>query len=267
MDGDVLDRLCHGVDTLVHLAGPNEVRSAADPAGSMTEVVAGAVGVARSAARAGVGQIVYLSTVHVYGARLRPGTVVDEDTACEPRAAYAIARLGAEHVLAAYGKAPVVVLRLTNSVGAPASTAVDRWTLVANDLCRQGVTTGRLVLHSDGTQWRDFVALSDVCEVIADVACKPGALAPGTYNLGSGEPLTVRELAVMVQDGFERAGCARPPLEAPPPRRDPPPAPVVSMARLAAGGYRASTPVRDAVNETVVFSIAHREELSHQEDP
>jgi UDP-glucose 4-epimerase len=228
-------------------------------------VAAGAVHVARAAVRSDVAQIVYVSTVHVYGARLRPGAVVDEETPCEPRAAYAIARLAAEHVLAGYGPPGVIILRLTNSVGAPAAAEVDRWSLVANDLCRQGTVTGRLVLRSDGTQWRDFVALADVTRILAAVA-RPGALAPGTYNLGKGEPLTVRQLAALVQDSFEDAGRARPPLEAPDARPDPPPAPDLSVERLAAAGYRACTPVREAVAETVAFSLAHRQELVNQED-
>ena len=51
----------------------------------------------------------------------------------------------------------------SNAVGrAGCADAVDRWTLVANDLCRQAVTTGALALRTTGTQWRDFVALDDV---------------------------------------------------------------------------------------------------------
>ena len=174
----VLGHVFEGADTVVHLAGPNEVRAAADPEGTICDVAAGALRVAKAANVAGVRQIVYLSTVHVYGARLRPGSEVDEDTPCEPRAAYTIARLAAEQVLAGYSDAAVVVLRLTNSVGAPGGVDVDRWSLVANDLCRQAATTGRLVLRSDGTQWRDFVALSDVCDVVSRIASACRARSP-----------------------------------------------------------------------------------------
>ena len=54
----------------------------------------------------------------------------------------------------------VVVLRLTNSIGALVAPSVNRWTLLANDLCRQAALTGRgLVSQTHGCQWRDFVAL------------------------------------------------------------------------------------------------------------
>ena len=87
-----------------------------------------------------VKRLVYMSTVHVYGERMTGGATLTEDMRPEPRAPYAIARLASEHLAAALSRKgiEVVVLRLTNSMGAPAHPAVDRWTLVANDLCRQG---------------------------------------------------------------------------------------------------------------------------------
>ena len=97
---------------------------------------------------AGVPRVVYLSTVHVYGDRMAPGATLTEDMRPEPRSAYAISRLASEHVIAglAGGAYELVILRLTNSVGAPLDPRVDRWSLVANDLARQGALDGRLTL-------------------------------------------------------------------------------------------------------------------------
>jgi UDP-glucose 4-epimerase len=259
-DDDLLARLCQDADALVHLAGPDEVLSAAEPAQSAEQAMAGAFRVAAAASAAGVRRVVYLSTVHVYGARLRAGDTVDEETPCEPRAAYAVGRLAAEHVLAAYGP-PLVVFRVTNAVGAPGAPEVDRWTLVANDLCRQGATSGRLRLRTDGMQWRDFVPLTDVCRVVAD-AVAPGALAEGVYNLGSGEALTVRTLAAIVAEAFAAVGHGPVPLDAPEPRPDPPDPTHVSVARLGAAGWKADGALADAVSETVRFCLLHRSALS-----
>jgi len=158
--------------------------------------------------------------------------------------------------------ADLVVLRLTNSVGAPDHPSVDRWTLGANALCRQGARSGRLELRSSGVQWRDFVALGDVCAIIGG-ACggDGGALPAGTYNLGSGIPTTVRDLAGLIQDSFERHTGARPELHAPEPGPDRPQPYRVSVERAAGHGLRAATPLADAVEETVRFCLEHREEL------
>lgn len=213
---------------------------------------------------AGVKRFVYMSTMHVYGTRIAEDAVLTEDLRPEPRALYAIARLASEHVASGLsaGGMEVVVLRLTNSLGAPAHPSVDRWTLVSNDLCRQGVLTERLELRSSGVQWRDFVALADVHAVVA-AACRfdTVALPAGTYNLGSGNPMTVRALAGLVQDAFERHTGGRPDLVAPAPEGPRPRPYHVSVDRLAAHGLRTGTPVEQAVDETVRFCIEHKEAL------
>src|SRR3546814_8649299 len=82
------------------------------------------------------------------------------------------------------------------------SSDLDRWTLVAADLCRSAVSTGELVLRSTGQQWRDFIGLADVVRAIA-ASTDPAKVPAGTYNLASGTSTTVRELAELVQDRVE----------------------------------------------------------------
>jgi len=225
----------------------------------LADTVAITTSLGTAAADAGVGRVVYLSTIHVYGARAEPGSVLTEDLRPEPRHPYAIARLASEHVLRALGLDPVC-LRLTNSVGAPASPAVDRWTLVVNDLCRQAATTGVLRLHTDGLQWRDFVALGDATRIIADVAL--GAAPAGTWNLGSGIPTTVRAAAGLVADAVETLTGRRPPLEAPSPAADPPDPHHVDVSALAAHGLATSVPLADAVTQVARFCLDHAAELA-----
>ena len=138
---------------------------------------------------------------------------------------------------------------------------VNRWTLVSNDLCRQAVRDGKLVLRSSGLQWRDFVALADVRDTVVAACDHGGALPPGTYNLGSGAPMTVLELAEQVQAAVERCTDSRPPLQAPEHTGPVPRAYTVSVDRLADHGLQATTPISDAVEETVRFCIEHKEEL------
>ncbi len=81
----------------------------------------------------------------------------------------------------------------------------------------------------------------------------------GTYNLGSGRPMRILDLATLVQDAFERFGGARPELREPEADR---PAPYhVSVEKAARHGLRADTPVVEAVEETARFCISHREAL------
>lgn len=260
----ILRTAAQGVDAIVHLAGEDEVLAAREPARALADTVVATERVAEAAAVVGVPRLIYLSTVHVYGARMLPDTVLDEDMRVEPRNAYAISRLASEHVAAAQASAPeqLVVFRLTNSVGAPHHPGVDRWTLVANDLCRQGATRGQLSLRSSGTQWRDFVSLSWVCSAICAAAGAGEASVPGgTYNLGSGQPTTVRALAGLIQDAFEQCTGNRPALEAPDPEPGPPGPYYVSTALLSGCGLSTPPPLSEAVAETVRFCLEHEEQL------
>ena len=258
----VLAEACEGVDTVIHLAGANEVVAARDPGRTISDTVRLTERVSRIASGAGVDRIVYLSTVHVYGALMVPGAVLTEDQAPQPRHPYAIARLASEHIITAEND-NAVVFRLTNSVGAPASVAVERWSLVANDLCRQAATTGELRLRTSGVQWRDFVALADVCAIVASAAgtAANATLPPGTYNLGLGVPCTVRQLAELIQGRVADRIGAPVPLIAPEPELDPPGPYRVSTDRLNNAGWDAETSIRDAVDETVGFCLAHRDQL------
>lgn len=247
-----------GTAALVHLAGPSEVHAAAHPEQVLADTVAISTNLGVAAAEAGVARITYLSTTHVYGDQVRPGARITEDLRPEPRHPYAIARLASEHVLAGQVD-ELVAVRLTNSVGAAADPAVDRWTLLVNDLCLHAARTGRMRLLSDGSQWRDFVSLGDAARVVADLALGGGA--PGTWNLGSGTPTTVRAVAGLVADAFEAITGNRPELDAPP-EVAPVDAPVVDVSGLAAHGLVCATPLAAAVAETARFCVAHRDELA-----
>ncbi|CAN5529132.1 NAD-dependent epimerase/dehydratase family protein [soil metagenome] len=258
-----------GVSAVVHLAGHNEVVAATDPDRALTETLVASRRLAEAAAAAGVARLVYVSTVHVYGTALTPGAVVDETTPAEPRSVYAVARLASEHLLAASG-VPTVVLRLTNAVGAPTDPAVNRWTLVATDLCRSAVRTGELVLRSSGMQWRDFVALDDVTRIIGGCVTLTGEatstdvadpVPAGTYNLGSGTVVTVRALAEIIQERFTAITGKRPDLHAPAPDGPGDEPFRVAVDRLAGHGWAPQVPLADAVDELIHFCLKHEDVL------
>jgi UDP-glucose 4-epimerase len=198
---DALGEICSGVDSVVHLAGMNAQQCAADPS---TTVMFRRVATSRlleAAARQGVRRFIYVSTAQVYASPL-VGKIT-EDTQPTSAHAYAVShRAGEDAVRGATGAGRMgrIVLRLSNALGAPASPDADCWTLLTNDLCRQAVSTGRMVLRSSGLQHRDFVPLAGVCDAIAHVLQLP---APGNgaevFNLGGEWAPTVWEIASLVR--------------------------------------------------------------------
>ena len=195
-----LRRACAGCNLLVHLAAANEVDSARDPKSALR--VNGQEGLAwlLAAEAEGIKRIVYFSTAHVYRAPLVGR--FDEQTLPNPRHPYAIThRVMEDFVLAAHASRRMegVVLRLSNAIGAPVDPNINRWTLVANDLCRQAVVNGSLTLKSSGLQLRDFIALADVTRAVLHFSeLSRGKLQDGLYNLGSGHSTSVYDLAGLI---------------------------------------------------------------------
>lgn len=189
-----------GADVVVHLAAPNETAFRANPAEALEQTVTVSRSVARACSSTGVRRLVYVSTVHVYGSAMQPGALITETTVPSPLGAYGESRLASESVLVEEAAGvQVVILRLTNGVGCPVSPSVARWTLVANDLCRQAAETGRVTL-AQPSQWRDFIPFGAVCRVILAAADPDNddRIPPGVYNLSAGKSMTVLELARMV---------------------------------------------------------------------
>ncbi|HUC05881.1 MAG TPA: NAD(P)-dependent oxidoreductase [Acidimicrobiales bacterium] len=246
-------RAAEGADVVVHLAGANEVAMAENP----DHAVADTLAAARWVAHSGIPRAIYFSTVHVYGAALAPGAVVDERTTPEPTHPYGRSRLECEGILD--DALPCVALRLSNGVGAPVRADIPRWTLVANELCREGVLSGQLTLRTSGVQWRDFVALVDVedivCAMVAD------APPPGVYNLAAGRSITVRSLAGLIADTFVTLGLPRPNLVAPPRPDERPEAYTIDISKLAGIGFAPATPLHQAIAETISFCVDHQSEL------
>jgi UDP-glucose 4-epimerase len=254
-DPALAGRVAQGIEVVIHLAGANEIATARDPRGAVADTIAAAQRIAHS----GVARAIYFSTVHVYGSALAPGNVVSEDTPAVPNSPYAEARLACEEEFVRSGL-PTAVLRLSNAVGAPRQALSDRWTLVTNELCREGATTGRLTLRTDGSQWRDFIALRDIESAVGALV---GTAPPeGTYNLASGVPVSIRQLATLIGDMFEALGERRPELNGPPPSPHVPEAWRLDTTAIGQIGIRPTTPLSDAVTELIQFCLEHRRALA-----
>lgn len=214
-----LDDACRGMDAVVHLAAVNEVECASDPQRALEVNGLGTLRLLEAAQTRGVERFVYLSTIHVYGSPL--AGVITERTLPRPRHPYAIThRVAEDFVLASHdtGKLTGIVLRLSNGFGAPASPEADRWTLVVNDLCRQAVTTERLVLKTPGLQRRDFITLHDVARAVSHMLGLPGErCADGLFNLGGEYTVSILEMANLIATRCEAILGVRPPIERPQP--------------------------------------------------
>ena len=185
---------------MVHLATMNAAAASREPERAVTASADRTARLVESAKREGVARVIYLSTAHVYGDL---SGRIDEETDPQTRHPYAESHRVAESAIlasASEGGAKGVVLRLSNSFGAPVRPDTDCWTLVVNDLCRQAVTTGDLRLHSPRAQRRDFITLTDVCRAVVHVIQTPHeVLGDGIFNLGGDWAPTTLQMAERIQ--------------------------------------------------------------------
>lgn len=199
--GDLADRsLCRDAvadcDAIVHLASvPADVTDTSLAIATQTTMVSNLLDAAEAT---GVRRFVHLSTVHVYGERLR-GTV-DEGTLVSPVTAYGSAHLAAERVVHSDAGSRVshLTLRCANGFGASATRSTAPWRLVTGDVCVQAVRGHELLLNTHGRHQRDFVALTDVVRCISHFALDRDDV--GTILLGSGVSMTLRQFAELVAD-------------------------------------------------------------------
>jgi dTDP-L-rhamnose 4-epimerase len=138
----------------------------------------------------------------VCGEALTPGTVA-EDAPMDPRNAYADTKLGQEHLAASWARATggsVVALRYHNVYG-PRMPRDTPYAGVAA-IFRSSLERGEAPLvFEDGGQRRDFVHVRDVAR--ANVLALESPEVSGAFNVASGEPHTVGEMAVALAGAYD----------------------------------------------------------------
>ncbi|GIH79736.1 NAD-dependent dehydratase [Planobispora longispora] len=240
-DRRALDRPLRGVDLVVHQAAKVGLGvDVADLPDYASVNVHGTAVLLAAMARHGVGALVLASSMVVYGegaydcaehGRVRPGpravqdlergrfeprcprcgatvdsATIGEDAPPDPRNAYATTKLAQEHLTANWARetgGAAVALRYHNVYGPrmPRDTPYSGVAAIFRSAVERG-TAPRV--FEDGRQRRDFVHVRDVAEanLAAARAGEPGRLV--AYNVASGVPHTVGELAAVL--AAERGG-------------------------------------------------------------
>ena len=246
-----------GIDAVVHLAALNQDKCAQDPDGALAVNVGGTLHLLE-ALDTRLRQFIYVSTFHGYGANGRG--VVTELTPLAPVHPYATTHTMAELYVGMYARQRshgAGILRVSNGFGAPAHGGVDAWTLVVNELCRQAIEHGRLVLRSPGLQVRDFVGLADVAHAI-ELAFSNTTADVKIYNVGGLASYSMLEIAETVRRVYTGLYGRELPLERP----EPGPADVrgsldFRCEPMQALGYRPRVTLEDGVRETLEFCVGH----------
>lgn len=192
------------VDIIIHLAALNEIDSVRDPELALEVNTKGTYNLLEAAHKKEIERFIYFSTFHVYGKI--SDLIITEKTSTKPFHPYAITHRAAEDFVMYfnhYHDMKTLIFRLSNGYGYPMDKDVNRWMLVFNDLCKQAVTSGRIILKSSGKQCRDFISLHDVARAVYHfLFVIPNNWGDGLYNMGGNYNMSILEVTQKISDVY-----------------------------------------------------------------
>ena len=184
-DGELVDRLMPGVDTVVNFAAESHVdRSIAEPQVFIKTNVMGTQVLLDAALRHKVKLFYQISTDEVYGAlRLESKERFSEESQLRPNSPYSASKTAADLLAWAYYRTyglPVVISRCSNNYGPRQHPEKFIPTVILNALQDKPIP-----IYGDGLYVREWLHVEDHCRALARIlmAGQPG----GVYNIGSGE--------------------------------------------------------------------------------
>lgn len=185
-----IEKIPKDIDVVFHLAAQARIPvSFEDPEGTMKINVEGTENMLEAFKNS---IFVYTSSSAVYGnARM----YAPEDTPLHPLSPYAESKIAAEKKCKEYAEkygTKVTIIRPFNVYGA-GQDPDNPYSGVMSKFAARAKNDQPLIIYGDGKQVRDFVHVSDVCNGFL-----LGTKKTGIYNIGTGKPTSINELAELV---------------------------------------------------------------------
>jgi nucleoside-diphosphate-sugar epimerase len=195
---DVTPDHVRGFDAVVHLGALSN-----DPLGDLNPGLTydinlhASVNLAKVAKAAGVGRFVFASSCSLYGAGADGH--LTEQAAFNPVTPYGESKVKTEIEVGALADASFAPVYLRNATAYGVSRRL-RADIVVNNLVGYALTTGKVMMMSDGTPWRPLVHIGDISRgVIAALTAPADAVSNQAFNIGrTQENFRVREVAELV---------------------------------------------------------------------
>jgi UDP-glucose 4,6-dehydratase len=193
-----LDQLA-GCDLLIHAAAESHVDRSFHSSVLFTHTNAlGTHTVLEACRTAEVPRIIHVSTDEVYGEVLAGST--DEAGPLNPTNPYSASKAAAEMIVNGYRhsfKLPIIVIRANNVCGIRQFPEK----LIPRSIMSL-ITNQPIPLHGDGSNVRHYLCATDFASALTVLADK--GIINETYNIGSPDEFTNRQVAKMICDEFGR---------------------------------------------------------------
>lgn len=197
---DVTPAHLAGVDAVIHLAALSN-----DPLGDLNPNITydinlhASVRLAKAAKEAGVRRFLFSSSCSLYGAGGEG--YLNESAAFYPQTAYGESKVRVEQELNGLASDTFSPVYLRNATAYGVSRRL-RADIVVNNLVGVALTTGKVLLQSDGTPWRPLVHIRDINSAfLACLSAPIEAIHNLAFNVGrTSENFQIRQVANMVAE-------------------------------------------------------------------
>ena len=203
-DADLLAKALPGCDVVFHLAAVSSVQDSLDrPIEVHNTNLTATLALLEAAVRHKAPRFVFSSSAAVYGDT--GGEPAREDMIPKPMSHYAVQKLASEHYCQVYHRLhglETVCLRYFNVYGSRQRADSPYSGVIAKfiDAARAGQP---ITIFGDGEQTRDFCHVKDVAEANYLAATQdPNKVTGGLFNVGTGNPTSLNELASLVATCF-----------------------------------------------------------------
>lgn len=181
-----------GVDIVIHCAAKTRINpSWKDYADYYSTNITGSQNLLKVSQEMGVKKFVHFSSSSVYGNSLKQ---MSENDALAPTNPYAISKLAAELALktqAQTGNTELLIVRPFTMYGEHMNFGM--YSLAIAKFIKACIKDEPILLEGGGTQYRDFIHASDAIQAL-ELILENGQ-AGETYNIGTGNHITIKELA------------------------------------------------------------------------
>lgn len=198
----IKDNIFEGVETIIHLASldRDEVKKNYEKAKKINfdltkELI-------ESSIKNRVKNFIYISSISVYGSNL--STKTDENIKPKPKDGYSRLKLMCEKLLRQKSnKQKILILRLSNIIGKPHNITKGYQKLFIPNICLSALKKNKIVLRTNGDQYRDFLELKIFLKIIHHFLIKINKINNfSIFNISSSNSIKIIDVAKKVSTIF-----------------------------------------------------------------
>ncbi len=198
LNQDIIDH-----DTIIHASSPNAADSKNTNISKRyyeeTKTLIDMASVSKN-----VKKFIFLSSIRVISENYQG--LITENMIVNPSSEYGKLKHEVEtylHTKKSENNMSKIILRISNGYGYPIHNLSDCWNLVVMNACKQAIENGEIKLKSSGQNYKDFIPISTIVEVVNAILMDKNLDSMETFNISSGKSSKVIDFIMKIKEKLE----------------------------------------------------------------